>query len=266
MTTEKLEELNQILNLRKAGFILKDYKFKFENSVLLYDGKKERHPCISLSEDLLKKGSEEICDYLEDVYKITKTIYPDTIDKDYIHNHVSIQFVDKSVEATFKKDNILSVAYLDVIAVFVLIPESNFNSAMPITIDMLLEAKMNFPEIMARALKNMDEHVKVGVVSEAVYKDGTKMPDMYAITNDTAYMGAASMLCVNALRQIVQRFGDRFLVIPISQHGVIAMSYEECKDNIDLLKNILSFLSLDEKGSFLSNNIYLWNKDHYQIV
>lgn len=266
MTTEKLEALNQILTRRKAGFILKEYKFKFENSVLLYDEKKERHPYISLSEDLLKKGSEEICDYLEDVYKVTQTIYPDTIDKDYIYNHVYIEFVDKSIEADLKKNNILSVAYLDVIAVFVLITKSKFNSTMPITIDMLLEAKINFPAIMARALENMDEHVKVEVVREAVYKDGMKMPDMYAITNDTAYMGAASMICAKALRQIVQRFGDRFLVIPISQHGVAAMSYEECKDNIDLLKNILSFLSLDEKGSFLSNNIYLWNKDHYQII
>lgn len=124
--------------------------------------------------------------------------------------------------------------------------------------ELLAQAKANTQKIEPYELYSMEEFVEEFHLQEEVTGE-TNLP-MLILTNKAAHLGAAAVLCADALEEAWEKFGKKdFYVLPSSVHEVIFMP-ADCGMTAGEIRDIVQSVNrteVDEK-EFLSDDIYVY--------
>lgn len=94
------------------------------------------------------------------------------------------------------------------------------------------EMSINLDEAWNRAEQNTFSEIKIGSIFNMIGMDEFDSEELYVpmlvVTNTRGFRGASSVLDVNTIRTVANRFGSRKLVmLPSSIHECILIPYEE---------------------------------------
>lgn len=122
------------------------------------------------------------------------------------------------------------------------------------------KARENSPVIQPyRICTAKDEMERAGM-------DTLDYPQMYMLTNKHGYYGAASVLYSDGLKEISERLGCDLYILPSSVDEVFVIEKNELYNPVTLKEMVMDinkhFVS---KDSFLSNNVYLFDRNLDEI-
>ena len=134
---------------------------------------------------------------------------------------------------------------------------------MTVTDDILEEWQLSFDELYQRSLDNPRNIESVQMVElykmldeMASYEGAAKnLPLFYVITNTGQYLGAASILYKEKMRELADSLGEDILLVPMSIDQFIAMPLLD-SSGVRYIANVLR----ESNGTMpLSENLYHYN-------
>lgn len=296
---ERTVHLNQILKDQKADFHIRYEKVKGYNNhykegyCFIKSGKIAKPICYIDSEEWMDKNDEALADHLMNIYKhyedndvfdegdhITGAFLKadGRFNKEFILEHVQFMLVNQCNIASLEAEGIYYKPYLDLVMVFQIVlpgPEMRMQS-IKVQRSMLDSYAIDADDLFNHAMAYMRREKLVVSLTDLINEMRTDhdipvcfVPEspMLVVTNKSQINGSGYMLCNTVIDELIKFLGDRFVVLPSSIHETICVSYED-EESLDTLKKLVGEVNREvvHIEDWLSDHIYLWNKDHYEMV
>lgn len=251
-----IEEINEILDARGAGFTVKSvitHKPEGDLHGLMLNSKDSNVSPTTYEQFPEYMSADEIADRLIDLYERVKIPTMDItcyLNKEYIHNNVLPRLVNKKYKDQLDKNNTFYIHWLDLLVMYyITIPDfSNEEStaSLTLTFDSLKAADVDAPSICEIAVKNLEDKVVCKSMFDTIKEmSGLEMdedpigsPKMYIFTNTKMIQGSAVMLTKTFLEKVQTLFGDNAKIIPSSVHELIVVENPQGMDLASMIKEV----------------------------
>jgi len=172
-------------------------------------------------------------------------------------------------------NSIPHLPYMDLEIVFYVLIESSDNGSaiVPIT-NSLLDVWNVDEDTVFRAAEENSKRVLPPVLTpmhQVLDKldNGTRHDEsgMYVLSNEYGNYGASCILYDGVLRQIGNKFGENYYIIPSSVHEVIVIPCSKAPDDSIDLMSIISEVNecIVDDEEFLSNNLYYYDRSTDEV-
>lgn len=196
---------------------------------------------------------------------------------DEVKDRITARFVNKERSKGYLEDK-ASFDYLDLAIIFDINLESyeGMNRYISVTKEMADYWGISSKELYEQAVKN-ESKTPYLVMPISSFIPPTKnvspaIPDipMVVATNKKKMHGFRVVLNAAAMKDISDRFGGDFYVIPSSIHEIIAVStdYFDKKEDIQAIKNMIYEVNRTklEDQDFLSDELYAYDSEEMELV
>ena len=273
----------ELSRVRKNNGVLKDVlhirKAESECIPCFYMDELYRSYCSGESELLL---AEQLADIVWNECERVREQVPDFLERDWIVSHLFIRMIQAESNEEWLQDAVY-VEYLDLLAVFYVLTEDAEEGIksyqLPKNVWEALElgdAQAYFPTVVANTRHLFPE--KMWCVEHTVREcniSGTEQvstvlvpakeyisQQLYVLSNYRRINGAAVVLYPDLLRQLGEKFGGDFYVIPSSVHEVLLLKKTEEEEPERLNRTIQTVNEQQvQPEEVLSNHVYLYSAE-----
>ena len=286
---ERIDGINVALRAIDAGFSV-TYKEVAKNNcireaLVMQNPEFNVLPTVYPDQDMMDRDDAEIAEMLRRTFMAhARNMDMSMISSEsYIRKNVFPRLVNGKNIATFKKDGIPFIPYLDLAICFTIrVPEFNNGgdrASVKVTNELLKASGLTLSEIKDAALQNMKNEGYVikdmlemisemtGIVEDDLNPEGQNIP-MIILTNPDKFYGGTSILCADSLREIEKRIGDSsFVLLPSSVHEFIAtrMGSEEVLETYKTMVSEVNSSTVSVED-YLSDSIYVYSKGKISVM
>lgn len=277
----------ELSRVRKNNGVLKDVlhirKAESECIPCFYMDELYRSYCSGESELLL---AEQLADIVLNECERMREQVPDFLEREWIVSHLFVRLVQAEGNTEWLEDAVY-VEYLDLLAVFYVLTEDAEDGIksyqLPKNVWEVLElgeAETYFPTAVANTRKLFPEKLwcvehtvrecnVIGAeqVSAVLVPAGEYISQrLYVLSNHRRINGAAVLLYPDLLRQLGEKFGGNFYVIPSSVHEVLLLKETEEEEPERLNRTIQTVNEQQvQREEVLSNHVYLYSVEDGEL-
>ena len=266
----RVDDINRILSDNKDPFTIRFRKipkstgyiknaFEIQNAV---HGKISANPLV-YEDDIKAMTDHEIVEYLEDIYKNEKLqIEEEEIgSKKYVLQHALPHLVSGSRKSFFNEHGIANISFLDMAVTFCVSVSGGFYT---VSEAMVQSAGIRYDEIVAAAIKNREADYRICKMSDILgMRDIEEIP-MTVVTSksEIGVYGASIVLSQKAMKQVADRLGGSFLVLPSSVHEVICIPATLDLDIAEIRNTVREINNSDAVApdDVLTDSVYIWKQ------
>lgn len=273
---ERMTCLNSILADREAPFTL-EYCQRWKNNCMLgayqlVDPKKNCSPTIFYGA-WYEDDDESVADFLMKLFEensVSLDVSP-YVSPEFILDNILPRMVYKDNLPEIQKQNLAYTEYLDLIVLFYLPVEidalkqnkdSNGQFSIQVSQSVLEKAGVSLSEAYEHAVENVKKKTEIIPMWKMLEETGYPIDlreiniQLLVVTIDSRHYGAGTLVNSEVLREVSEKIGGDYVVLPSSIHEWIAHPYHE--DELPMYKAMVedvnrTEVSLEER---LSNSIY----------
>lgn len=243
---ERVEELNRELERREEAFRINAHMcFKSGGEKVGYTLVSEGNNCaptiyFQTIEDVWE-STEGIVDRLVCIFEQNKVEDIDIskmASKEYILSHVLPKLIPGSNKDAVENRGMVYTEFLDLIVLYFVpveeLCDKNGVASYTLQENVLNMAGVTLEEVHEHAIENLEKEVEVKSMSSIIAEmmgfeeelDEMMVPDdvtMWVVSNKSRVNGAAAILSKTVMNELVEKFGDKFAILPSSIHECIAV-------------------------------------------
>lgn len=273
---ERMTCLNSILADREAPFTL-EYCQRWKNNCMLeayqlVNPKKNCSPTIFYGA-WYEDDDESVADFLMKLFEensVSLDVSP-YVSPEFILDNILPRMVYKDNLPEIQKQNLAYTEYLDLIVLFYLPVEidalkqnkdPNGQFSIQVSQSVLERAGVSLSEAYEHAVENVKKKTEIIPMWKMLEETGYPIDlrelniQLLVVTIDSSHYGAGTLVNSEVLREVSEKIGGDYVVLPSSIHEWIAHPYHE--DELPMYKAMVedvnrTEVSLEER---LSNSIY----------
>ncbi len=252
-------------------------------AMVLYKNDDKIRPQIYLEkyyEDYQRgKELQEIVEEVLKMYRIAmKDINPKNLERLEEWTNIKERLALRIVSKERNQEELYNLVYeeiCDLVAIATICVERNGEGVKSIRItqdlarkwnvsneEILEAAKENTVTLFPPKIQDLYEFVQdmVDISKEELSQDRKSFPDLQILTNDLCINGASVILYDSFMKEVYERFGGKFIILPSSVHEVLVVPLEDSV-YIPYLQEVVEsinqrFVAEDE---ILSDNVYMYD-------
>jgi hypothetical protein len=200
--------------------------------------------------------------------------------REYVFRHVRPRLYNKSYYDNFYGANRMFGKYLDMLVGYqVNVPElttEDRNVSFPIMLEQLGIIGTTVEELHDGAILNLENDELIVPLIDIIAQETdlpreileAEDPGMILISNKKQLFGAAQILNDSVISNIVERFGNRFFIIPSSVHEMLILPVEYSTNDLSELSDVVKDVNTGHvlPSERLSNSAYLYDEGEIIII
>ena len=252
-------------------------------AIILYKNDDKIRPQIYLEKyyEDYQRG-KELQDIVEEVLKVYKSAMKDINPKNLKHleewGNIKERLALRIVSKERNQEELYNLVYeeiCDLVAIATICVERNGEGVKSIRItqdlarkwnvsneEILEAAKENTSKLFSPKIQDLYEFVQdmVDISKEELSQGQKNFPDLQILTNDLCINGATVILYDSFMKDVYERLGGKFIILPSSIHEVLVVPLEDSM-YIPYLQEVVEsinqrFVAEDE---ILSDNVYMYD-------
>lgn len=268
---ERMTCLNSILADREAPFTL-EYCQRWKNNCMLeayqlVNPKKNCSPTIFYGA-WYEDDDESVADFLMKLFEensVSLDVSP-YVSPEFILDNILPRMVYKDNLPEIQKQNLAYTEYLDLIVLFYLPVEidalkqnkdSNGQFSIQVSQSVLEKAGVSLSEAYEHAVENVKKKTEIIPMWKMLEETGYPIDlrelniQLLVVTIDSMHYGAGTLVNSEVLREVSEKIGGDYVVLPSSIHEWIAHPYHEdelvlCQDLVQVKMRNFSHFNLPE--------------------